>query len=324
MTGMTAATSATGTGGAATLWAVRPNLSVAPTIDHLHRLAQIGGKYTLDQTYEPNWGNIVLDVTGRGFATPTVRRGDVIFRVDYDLLDHQVTIAANTGRACLPLQVGSVATFYADFVAAAATLGIPAPGSTIEPEIPGAPRVTVDDEERPYEPTVASWVATAYASAGDALTTWQAPYRGHRPRVGIMWGGFDLSATRYNGQPITPSEQAPMFQRNGMTEQVAAVGFVLGDDTSPANFYAYVSPSPAGISDFDLAVPGAQYDATAGLANLPWDAALATPEPTGAVVAFGDAVYRAAVELGGWDSDLILERRDGWFAGKHPMYVSSP
>ena len=139
-----------------------------------------------------------------------------------------------------------------------------------------------------------------------------------------MWGGFDLSATRYNGRPITPSDQAPMFQRNGMTEQVAAVGFVLGDDTSPANFYAYVSPSPAGFSDFDLAVPGAQYDATAGLANLPWDAARATPEPTGAVVAFGDAVYRAAVELGGWDSDLILERRDGWFAGKHPMYVSSP
>jgi Family of unknown function (DUF5996) len=324
MNAMTAATSTNCTSGSATLWAARPDICVTPTIDHLHRLAQIGGKYTLDQTYEPNWGNIVLDVTGRGFATPTVRRGDVIFRVDYDLLDDQVTIAANTGRICLPLQVGSVATFYADFVAAAATLGIPAPGSTIEPEIPGAPRADVDDEERPYEPTVASWVATAYASAADALITWQAPYRGHRPRVGIMWGGFDLSATRYNGQPITPSDQAPVFQRNGMTEQVAAVGFVLGDDTSPANFYAYVSPSPAGFSDADLVVPGAHYDATAGLANLPWDAARAMPDPTGAVVAFGDAVYRAAVELGGWDSDLILERRDGWFAGKHPMYVSRP
>ena len=324
MNAMTAATSTNGTSGVATLWAARPDISVAPTIDHLHRLAQIGGKYTLDQTYEPNWGNIALDVTGRGFATPTVRRGDVIFRVDYDLLDDQVTIAANTGRICLPLQVGSVAIFYADFVAAAATLGIPAPGSTIEPEIPSAPRADVDDEERPYEPTVASWVAMAYASAADALTTWQAPYRGHRPRVGIMWGGFDLSATRYNGQPITPSDQDPMFLRNGNTEEVAAVGLVLGDDTSPANFYAYVSPSPAGFADADLVVPGAHYDAAAGLANLPWDAARAVPDPTGAVVAFGDAVYRAAVELGGWDSDLILERRDGWFASKHPMYVSRP
>lgn len=153
MNAMTAATSTNCTSGSATLWAARPDICVTPTIGHLHRLAQIGGKYTLDQTYEPNWGNIVLDVTGRGFATPTVRRGDVIFRVDYDLLDDQVTIAANTGRICLPLQVGSVATFYADFVAAAATLGIPAPGSTIEPEIPGAPRADVDDEERPYEPT---------------------------------------------------------------------------------------------------------------------------------------------------------------------------
>jgi hypothetical protein len=48
------------------------------------------------------------------------------------------------------------------------------------------------------------------------------------------------------------------------------------------------------------------------------------PDPAAAVVAFGDAVYRAAVEFGGWGSDLILERRDGWFAGKHPMYVSRP
>jgi Family of unknown function (DUF5996) len=324
MNAMTAATSTNGASGAATLWAARPDISVAPTIDHLHRVAQIGGKYTLDQIYEPNWGNIALDVTGRGFATPTVRRGDVIFRVDYDLLDDQVTIAANTGRICLPLQVGSVATFYADFVAAAATLGIPAPGSTIEPEIPSAPRADADDEERPYEPTVASWVATAYASAADALTTWQAPYRGHRPRVGIMWGGFDLAATRYNGQPITPSDQDPMFLRNGMTEEVAAVGFVLGDDTSPANFYAYVSPSPAGFSDADLVVPGARYDVTAGLANLSWDAARAMPDPTGAIVAFGDAVYRVAVELGGWSPHLTLERRDGWFAGKHPMYGSRP
>ena len=82
MNAMTAATSTNGTSGAATLWAARPDISVAPTIDHIHRLAQIGGKYTLDQIYEPNWGNIALDVTGRGFATSTVRRGDVIIASD--------------------------------------------------------------------------------------------------------------------------------------------------------------------------------------------------------------------------------------------------
>ncbi len=47
---MTAATSTNCTSGSATLWAARPDISVTPTIDHLHRLAQIGGKYTLDQT----------------------------------------------------------------------------------------------------------------------------------------------------------------------------------------------------------------------------------------------------------------------------------
>jgi Family of unknown function (DUF5996) len=313
----------TADGSATPLWAPRPDAKTDATIDHLHRLAQIGGKYTLDQLYEPNWGNIPLDVTGRGFATPTVRRGDVVFRVDYDLLDAQVVIAASTGRRTLPLTDGSVADFYAAFVAAATELGIPAPGSTVEPEIADAPHFDHDDEPREYDQAVARWISAAYASAADALIAWQAPYRGHRPRVGIMWGGFDLSATRYNGHPVTPSDQAPMFQRNGMTEQVAAVGFVLGDDATPASFYAYVSPAPDGFADIDLGVPGASYSADAGLASLPWDAARAADDPRAAVITFGDAVYQAAVDAGGWDPALVLPRHDGWFAGQHPMYFMS-
>jgi Family of unknown function (DUF5996) len=305
------------------LWSARPTVATDATIDHLHRLAQIGGKYTLDQLYEPNWGNIVLDVTGRGFATPTVRRGDVVFKVDYDLLDAQMVIAANTGRRALPLTAGSVADFYTAFLSAATELGIPAPGSTIEPEIADAPHLDRDEQPREYDPVVARWIAAAYAGAADALVAWQAPYRGHRPRVGIMWGGFDLSATRYNGHPSTASEQAPMFQRNGMTEQVAAVGFVLGDDTTPANFYAYVSPQPDGFADIDLEVPGAAFSAETGLATLSWDAARSTGNPTAAVITFGDAIYSAAVETGGWDPHLVLDRRDGWFAGHHPMHAAT-
>ena len=50
--------------------------ALAPTLDHLHRLAQIGGKHTVDTPFEPNWGNAPLNITPRGFATPTVQSGD--------------------------------------------------------------------------------------------------------------------------------------------------------------------------------------------------------------------------------------------------------
>ena len=97
------------------LWPAAPPSAISPTVDYLHRLAQIAGKYTLDQIYEPNWGNIVLDVTGRGYATPTLRHeGGIVFRVDFDLIDGRVTIAANTGNASLPLADGTVAEFFED------------------------------------------------------------------------------------------------------------------------------------------------------------------------------------------------------------------
>ena len=53
----------------AQLWPELSYAELSPTLDHLQRIAQIAGKYTLDQTYEPGWGNIVLDVTPRGLRT---------------------------------------------------------------------------------------------------------------------------------------------------------------------------------------------------------------------------------------------------------------
>jgi hypothetical protein len=305
------------------LWPSAPSVEVGPTVDYVHRIAQIAGKYTLDQAYEPNWGNITLVVTGRGFTTPTLRHDDVVFRVEYDLVDGQVTIAANTGKVALLIHPGSVAEFFAEFVSAADSVGLAPPGSTIEPEIADAPRFDADTGERPYDKDVARWVAGAFSSASVALTAWQAVYRGHRPRVGIMWGGFDLSATRYRGRSVVPPVGAPMFQRNGMTEEVVAVGFVLGDNDTAAYFYGYISPAPTDLVDADFDVPGASYDPDAGLFKLPWDAARRASDPQTAVMAFADAIWKMAVDLGAWD-DLVIGRHDGWYAGRQPMFGSAP
>jgi hypothetical protein len=296
-------------------WPPLPYEEIRPTIDHLHRLTQIGGKYTLDQPYEFNWGNIVLSVTPRGFSTPTLRTEDLLFAVDYELLDDRVIVSATSGRVSLPLAPGSVAGFYERFVEAVAPLGIPPLKTTVEPEIPDAPTLDADREERPYDGEVANRVWSAFASAAGALIKWQAPYRGHRPPVGIMWGGFDLSATRYSGRVVTPPSTMPVFQQNGMAGEVVALGFALGDDESPAaSFFAYITPSPDGIETADFGVEGAAYVPDAGLIVLPWDVVRASDDPEATVVRFGDAVYEAAIELGGWPGDLTGPRHDGWYA----------
>ena len=113
-----------------------------------------------------------------------------------------------------------------------------------------------------------------------------------------------------------------MFQRNGMTEEVVAVGFVLGDDDTAPYFYGYITPPPINFVDADLRVDGATYDADAGLAKLPWVAARQTSDPQTAVVAFADAMWRIAVDLADWDDDLVIDRHDGLHAGRQPMFDS--
>jgi hypothetical protein len=132
----------------ADLWPILPYEALAPTFGHLHRLVQIAGKYTLDQAFELGWGNIVFAVTPRGSRTPTLRRDDVTFTVHYRLLDGGVVVEANNGIRSLPLLARAVADFYAEFVAAAAQLGVPAPGSTMTTEIAGAAPLDVDHLDR--------------------------------------------------------------------------------------------------------------------------------------------------------------------------------
>jgi Family of unknown function (DUF5996) len=303
---------------ATALWPSLPYDDMAPTVDHLHRLSQIAGKYTLDQPFEPYWGDIALLVTPRGIATRTLRSGDVLFDIEYAILDSQVIVTASTGKTTLPLAGGTVADFYRKFVGAVATLSIPAPRTTLETEIAGALHFESDTVDRPYDASMARRMWAAFASVAGALNLWQSSYIGPRPPIGIMWGGFDIFAPRYNGRSLVAPRDRPIFQRNGMNGEVVAVGFSLGDLKSrAAAFYAYISPSPAGFESADFGVKEAAYDAAAGLVGLPWDAARASKNPQDIVLRFADAVYAAAVKFGGWPNNWVNPRHDGWYASKH-------
>ncbi len=300
-------------------WPALTYTELAPTVDYVRRLVQIGGKYTLDQTFEPCWGNIVLDVTPRGLSTPTLRVAGVTFRVHYHLLDARAMLETSNGTRAIPLRTQSIADFYAAFVTTAAGLGIPAPRSAIATEIPGAAALDIDGEVRQWEPEAARLVWSGFNAAADALERWQAPYRGHRPRTGVMWGGFDLSATRYRGAALVAPADRPVFMQHGMNEEEVALGFTFGSPDSPtATVYAYIAPQPDGMDARSWGTPGAAWVPAVGLALLPWRDVIMAPDPTTAIIDFGDAVYGAAVDLAGWPTDLTGPRHDGWHASHMP------
>jgi len=297
---------------------------LSPMVAFVNRLVQVGGKYTLDEPFEVGWGNVVLDVTPRGLRTPTLRQQEVTFSVHHRLLDADVVIEADTGSRTLSLSDGSIAAYFAAFCEAAGELGIRPPGSSVLCEIPDAePGFEHDRQERHWDAGAAGlmWQALDLAAAG--LEAWQAPYLGHRPRVGVMWGGFDLSATRYRAQPTLPRPGRPAFLQNGELEAYVSVGFAFGSAEAPAaGMYAYIWPQPDGLDGRAWGVDGAVWNPEAGLALLPWSVLREQHDPHDAVVAFGDAVYEAAVDLAGWPSDLIGPRCDGWHMSRTPPAVT--
>ena len=307
-------------------WPELDYADLAPTVTHLNRLVQVGGKYTLDEPFELGWGNVVLDVTPRGLRTPTLRQPDVTFSVHYRLLDADVVIEADTGVRTLSLagggsSDGSVSAFYAAFCEKAGELGVRPPGSSLLCEIPdAAPNFAEDAEERRWDGRAARLIWQGLDLAAHGLEAWQAPYQGHRPRVGVMWGGFDLSATRYCGRPTLPLPGRPVFVQNGELEAYVAVGFSFGSPDAPAaGLYAYIWPQPEGLEDVgSWGVEGAAWYPDAGLVLLPWSVLAAQDDPHAAVVSFGDAVYRAAVEKAGWPANLLGTRCDGWHMSRTP------
>lgn len=290
----------------------------------VNRLVQVGGKYTLDEPFEVGWGNVVLDVTPRGLRTPTLRQQEVTFSVHHRLLDADVVIEADTGSRTLSLSDGSIAAYFAEFCEAAHELGIRPPGSSRLCEIPDAePGFEHDHQVRRWDADAARLMWEALDLAASGLEAWQAPYLGHRPRVGVMWGGFDLSATRYRAQPTVPRSGRPVFMQNGELEAYVSVGFFFGNAEAPAaSMYAYIWPQPDGLDGRSWGVDGAFWYPDAGLVLLPWSALKEQENPHDTIVSFGDAVYEAAVDLAGWPPNLIGARCDGWHMSRTPPAVT--
>ncbi len=299
--------------------------ALAPTRDYLNRLVQVAGKYTLDELFETGWGNIVLDVTPRGLRTPTLRQGDTSFQVEYRLLDGEVELESDRGSRSVPLRTGSVATFHEQFCAAASSLGLHQPGSTLLCELPsGYGRFELDTAVREWDPQAARLIWSGFDLVAAGLRRFQAPFRGHRPRTGVMWGGFDLSSTRYRGVRVAAPADRPVFLQQGMTEEYVSVGFSYGSPTSPqVGLYAYVAPEPKGMEGRSWGVPGAGWDVEHRVVQLAWADLLRTPDPLAAIVTFGDAVYAAAVQLAGWPADLVDRRQSGWTASTTPPSLPS-
>src|SRR5512132_533455 len=85
----------------------------------LHMWAQVVGKIRLELTPLVNhWWNVPLYVSARGLATTAIPYGDRVFEMEFDFIDHELSIRCSDGQAeSVDLRPRTVADFYLDVMA---------------------------------------------------------------------------------------------------------------------------------------------------------------------------------------------------------------
>lgn len=293
----------------AEIWPELPLGEWQDTLDTLHMWTQIVGKVKLELTpFLNEWWNVALTVTARGLTTGPIPAGSRIFAIDFDFIDHTLTVQTSAGEVTtLPLSPRSVASFYAELMAILDTLGIDVTINPIPSEVPDPIPCDVNETNASYDAEYVNQWWRILVQTQLVLERFRMPFFGKSSPILFYWGSFDLSHTRFSGRPADPPAEAPLFFQIAEDQENFACGFWPGNVSAsgaklgePA-FYAYHYPAPAGFSEAPVGPDAVYYDTSMGEFILRYNDALRTASPEDAVLEFFQSAYDAAAAAADWE-----------------------
>ena len=296
-------------------WQPLPDQEWQPTIRSLHRWSQVVGKVRLALAAPMNhWWHVPLYVSARGLTTSPIAYGGGIVEVEFDLIEHVLTVRSSDGSLQeLPLGPMSVATFYAEARNLLREAGIDVRIRPVPTEVVDA--IPFPDDVAPggYEPEHARALQGALVNAHRLLTRFRGGFIGKSSPVHFFWGGFDIAASRFSGRPAPRHPggvpNCPDYvQVEAYSHEVSSAGWWPGTDAIPPAFYAYIYPEPTGYATARIEPPAASYQQDYREFILPYGDAVESEDPDATVLAFLESTYAAGAALAGWDREA-LERR---------------
>ncbi|MEA2724811.1 MAG: hypothetical protein QOH59_2582 [Gemmatimonadales bacterium] len=296
-------------------WPALPLDSWRDTYETLHMWTQIVGKTRLALApMENHWWQVALYVTERGLTTSPIPSADRTFAVDFDFLEHNLSVRTSDGmERTLPLWPRAVADFYADYLALLRSLGIEARIWPVPVEVESSIRFPDDRTHASYDADSATRLWRILTQADRVLKRFRGRYLGKASPVHFFWGGFDLAATRFSGRraPLHPGgvpHVGDWVMQEAYSHEVSSLGFWPGRGPTPEPvFYAYAYPEPEGFRSYPVKPTAARYDEELREYVLPYEAVRTAANPDEAVLDFAQTTYAAAADLGGWDR-AALER----------------
>ena len=300
-------------------WPVLPHEEWGETIATLHRWFQIVGKVRMAMTPWVNhsW-SAALYPTARGLTTSPMPYGPRDLQIDFDFLDHVLSISTSEGESWrTKLRSGTVAGFYAELLAALEELGCEvaihaAPNEVADP-IPFAE----DTAHAAYDPAHASALWGSLRHTARVMVELRSHFIGKVSPIHFFWGGPDLAVTRFSGREAPPHPGGiphlpDEITREAYSHEVASCGFWPGNAAAPDPvYYAYAYPTPKGYSEAAVRPAEAFWHKDMGEFLLPYEAVRASENPDETLHEFFQSAYEAAADLAGWDREK-LERPRGY------------
>ena len=297
-------------------WPALPFSEWRETAATLHMWTQIVGKIrlTLSPWLNHSW-HVTLYVTPRGMTTGTIPHGRRTFGIDFDFIDHVLTIGCCDGeRRTLPLQSQDTADFYGAVMSALQDMRLPVSidprPNEVEPAIP----FPQDRMHRVYDPVAANRFWRLLSRIDRVFNRFRSDFHGKSSPVHFFWGSFDLAVTRFSGRsaPDHPGglPNLPLWvAREAYSQEVSSAGFWPGGEAFPEPiFYSYAYPTPEGFDGADIAPTGAYWSGDLGEYVLPLDAVRESPDPDNALLEFLQTTFDAAARHADWNLDAYRRR----------------
>ena len=272
---------------------------------------QVVGKVRL--ALEPmvnHWWQVPLYVSARGLTTSLMHTGDVGLEIEFDFIDHQLSIRTSRGdRRRVALQPRSVADFYAATMKALVDIGVLVSIRPRPVEVTESIPFPADTKHATYDPAAVHRFWLALIQVDEVFKRFRSQFWGKVSPVHFFWGGFDLAVTRFSGR-VAPKHRGGVpncpdwVMELAYSHEVSSCGFWPGG-TEEGSFYAYAYPEPDGFKDWKVQPSAAYYDAELGEFLLPYASVRTAEDPESTLLGFMQSTYEAAAELGRWDRTAL-------------------
>lgn len=298
-------------------WPRLPLEQWSDTYATLHMWLQIVGKIRLRQSpwLSHSW-TATFYVTPRGLTTSAIPYGVRQFEIEFDFIDHRLTIRSSDGQlGGFGLEPQSVASFYKRLMNEMARLNLQVTIHEKPNEVPDPIPFDQDEVHASYDAPNANRFWRVLLQADRVFKQFRSRFMGKCSPVHFFWGAPDLAVTRFSGRPA-PEHPGGVpnlpdrVTRDAYCREVSSAGFWAGGGPIryPA-FYAYAYPEPAGFAGASVKPSEAFYSAELREFILPYDAVRESLSPDETLLDFLQTTYEAAATLAAWDRPALEYKR---------------